>query len=188
MKNKTVILAIAGGLLISAALIAWLVFGGSGPMQINAGKGITAQVNSSMKNSLISRERDGKKLWEFTIAEAVNDDAKKKTLLKGVKGRVYRSDGSYIDVKSDGGTMLLAKDDFTLQGHVWAQLSTGGTLLADKVNWLQKQERLTATGHVKLEKDGWVATGDKAVTGGAFKKLTMTGKAKLEKGGEADDK
>ncbi len=187
MKHKQVILAMGCGLAVSAAIIAWLVLGGSTPMNVELGNGVTAQVNATMKNSIISREKDGKKLWEFTIGEAINDAAKKRTLLKGVEGRVYRTDGSYIDVKAKGGTMIPDKDDFTLEGDVWAQLSTGGRLLADKVNWLQKKELLTATGNVKLYKDEYVATGDKAVTTGEFKKLTMTGNAKVEKGGEAHD-
>lgn len=188
MKNKQVIMPVLGGLVIAAAIIAWLVFGGSAPVNVPLGDGVNAQFNASLKNSVISREKDGVKLWEFTVDEVVNDKAANKAVLKGIKGKVYRNDGSYIDIAADRGSMVIGENNFALEGNVQAVLSTGGKLLANKVSWLQEKEEITAEGEVKLYKDEWFASADKAVTTSAFKKLKLKGNAKVEKGGDRSDK
>ncbi len=183
MKNKKVIMAIVCCILIAGGIIAWLMFGGSAPANIDLGNGVKAQLNASLKNSVIQREKDGKKLWEFTVAEVINDKAANKAILKGVKGKVYRNDGSYLDIVADGGSALLDSNNFALEGNVQAALSSGGKLLADKVSWEQSKEEITASGNVKLYKDEWFASADKAITTSAFKKLKLAGNAKVEKGG-----
>lgn len=184
MKNKNMIMAIAGGVLIAAAIIAWLMFGGSAPANVDLGNGVSAKLNASLKNSVISREKDGKKLWEFKVAEVINDKVKNMATLKGITGKVYRTDGSYIDITAEAGTMTLGSNDFALEGKVTAVLSSGGKLVADKVSWKQKGEVITATGNVKMDKDEYHATAKKAVTTSAFKKVKLEGDAKVEKGGE----
>lgn len=177
-------MAIASGVLVAAAIIAWLMFGGSAPVNVDMGNGVNAQLNASLKNSVISRERDGQKLWEFKVEEVINDKVNKTAQLKGITGKVYRSDGSYMDITADGGKMALGSNDFELEGKVTAVLSTGGRLIADKVTWQQKGEIITAMGNVKMDKDGYYATAKKAVTTSAFKKVKLEGDAKVEKGGE----
>lgn len=188
MKNKQVIMPVAGGLLIAGAIIAWLMFGGSAPTNVQLDNGINAQFNASLKNSVVSREKDGVKLWEFTVDEVINDKTANKAILKGIKGKVYRNDGSYIDITADSGSTVIGENNFALEGKVQAVLSSGGKLQADKISWLQKKEEITAEGNVKLYKDEWFASADKAVTTSAFKKLKLAGNAKVEKGGEESDK
>lgn len=184
MKNKTMLLGLLAGLLIAGGIIAWLLLGGNKPVNIPLGQGVTAQVNASLKNSVLSREQNGKKLWEFTVAEVENDKSKNTAYLKGIKGKIYRSDGSSIDVVADKGSAALNSNDFSLEGNIKAVLSSGGELQADKISWNQKNELITATGNFRLSKDGWTAIADKAVTTSAFKHVKLTGKAKVEKGGE----
>lgn len=183
MQNNKTVLAIVAGLVIAASIIAWLFFGGNKPVKIDAGDGISAQVNASLKNSVLQREKDGKLLWKFVVAEVVNDRQKNMAYLKGITGKVYRSDGSYIDIVADKGTCEINKNDFSLEGKVEAVLNTGGTLNADKITYNQKKELITAKGNFKLVKDEWTAIADQAETTSAFEKLKLKGNAKVEKGG-----
>ena len=184
MNNKKVILSIAAGIVVAGSLIAWLMLGGDKPVNVNLGKGVSAQLNASLKNSVLQREKDGKKLWEFTVAEVINDKAQNMAYLKGIKGKVYRKDGSYLDIVAEKGQAALNKNDFAVEGNVKAVLNTGGELYADKVAYNQAKELITATGHVKLVKEPYTAMGDWAQTPSAFQKLKLKGNAKVTKGGE----
>lgn len=184
MNNKKVILSIAAGIIVAGSLIAWLMLGGDKPVNVNLGKGVSAQLNASLKNSVLQREKDGKKLWEFTVAEVINDKAQNMAYLKGIKGKVYRKDGSYLDIVAEKGQAALNKNDFAVEGNVKAVLNTGGELYADKVAYNQAKELITATGHVKLVKEPYTAMGDWAQTTSAFQKLKLKGNAKVTKGGE----
>ena len=184
MNNKNVILTILGGICMAAAIICWLVFGGTAPKNVELGDGVKAKFNASLKNSVIQREKDGQKLWEFTIGEIINDKISKMAILKGIKGKVYRSDGNYIDIDAEKGAMKMGSNDFALEGNVTAVGSDGGKLLADKVQWIQKGEKIIATGNVKLYKDEWFASADMATTTSTFKDLKLKGNAMVEKGGD----
>ena len=184
MNNKKVILSIAAGIVVAGSLIAWLMLGGDKPVNVNLGKGVSAKLNASLKNSVLQREKDGKKLWEFTVAEVINDKAQNMAYLKGIKGKVYRKDGSYLDIVAEKGQAALNKNDFAVEGNVKAVLNTGGELYADKVAYNQAKELITATGHVKLVKEPYTAMGDWAQTTSAFQKLKLKGNAKVTKGGE----
>ena len=184
MNNKKVILSIAAGIVVAGCLIAWLMFSGDKPVNVPLGNGVSAQLNASLKNSVLQREKDGKKLWEFTVAEVINDKAQNMAYLKGIKGKVYRKDGSYLDIVAEKGQAALNKNDFAVEGNVKAVLNTGGELYADKVAYNQAKELITATGHVKLVKEPYTAMGDWAQTTSAFQKLKLKGNAKVTKGGE----
>ena len=184
MNNKKVILSSAAGIVVAGSLIDWLMLGGDKPVNVNLGKGVSAQLNASLKNSVLQREKDGKKLWEFTVAEVINDKAQNMAYLKGIKGKVYRKDGSYLDIVAEKGQAALNKNDFAVEGNVKAVLNTGGELYADKVAYNQAKELITATGHVKLVKEPYTAMGDWAQTTSAFQKLKLKGNAKVTKGGE----
>lgn len=184
MKNKKAVLSVITGVAVAGAVIAWLMFGGNAPVQIDVGNGVTAQVNASLKNSVLKREKDGKLLWQFTVSEVINDKKKNSAYLKGIKGKVYRSDGSFIDIVADKGTAVINSNDFSLEGSVKAVLNTGGELYADKITWNQNKELITGTGNVKMLKDNWTATADTAITTSAFESVKLKGNAKVEKGGE----
>ena len=184
MNNKKVILSIAAGIVVAGSLIAWLMLGGDKPVNVNLGKGVSAQLNASLKNSVLQREKDGKKLWEFTVAEVINDKAQNMAYLKGIKGKVYRKDGSYLDIVAEKGQAALNKNDFAVEGNVKAVPNTGGELYADKVAYNHAKELITATGHVKLVKEPYTAMGDWAQTTSAFQKLKLKGHAKVTKGGD----
>lgn len=184
MNNKKGVLAILAGIVVAGGIIAWLMLGGNKPVTIKPGDGVTAQINASLKNSVLQREKDGRKLWEFTVEEVVNDKAKNTAYLKGIKGKIYRADGSFLDISADKGSADVKGNDFSLEGNIKAVLNTGGELYADKITWNQTKELITATGHFKLHKDAYTATSDSAETTTALKNVKLKGNAKVEKGGE----
>ena len=179
MENKKTFLSIVVGLLVAAGVIVWLFYSGQVPVEEEKP---TERVNAIVKNTVLQREQDGKKLWQFHVDEVQHLDNGKRLLLKGIEGKVFRKDGSVMDVKADGGSAQLQQNDFSLQGRVTAVLSTGGTLKADRVDYKQNLGLLQAKGHVDIVKDDWRATGDEAETTTEFKHLKMRGKAKVEKG------
>lgn len=183
MKNKKLILSIIAGLIIAGGIIAWLMLSGDKPVTIKPGDGVTAQINASLKNSVVKREKDGKLLWEFTVEEVVNDKAKNEAYLKGIKGKLYRNDGSYIEMTADKGSAGLKSNDFALEGNIKAVLNTGGELQADKITWNQAKDVIKAVGNFRLQKDSYTATAESAETTSAFKHVKLKGKAKVEKGG-----
>lgn len=185
-KNK-VIMAIVAGLVVAGALIAWLMLGGEKPTNINLGKGVSAHLNASLKDSVIKREKDGQPLWEFTVHKVINDRQKNVAILEGIVGKLYRKDGSYIDVSAEKGEAGLKNNDFALEGKVKAILNTGGEFYADKVTWKQKNDQIIARGHVKLIKDAYVATSDEAYSTSTFQKVKLKGNAMVTKGGEESD-
>ena len=184
MKNKKVIMAIVAGIAIASAVIAWLMLSGDKPVNVDVGKGVKAQLNASLKNSVLKREKDGKLLWEFTVAEVVNIREKDVAQLKGIKGKLYRKDGSYIDVSAEKGEAALNKNDFSLEGKVVAILNSGGEFYADKISWKQQGDKIIAVGHVKLIKDAYTATADEAYSTSTFQQVKLKGNAKVTKGGE----
>ena len=62
MNNKKGVLAVLAGIVIAGGIIAWLMLGGNKPVTIKPGEGVTAQINASLKNSVLQREKDGRKL------------------------------------------------------------------------------------------------------------------------------
>lgn len=183
LMDKKFVLGIAAAILLAGSIIAWLMLGGSAPSNIDLGRGIKVDIGASMKNTVISREKEGKKLWEFNVGEMEADRSQQNARLKNIKGKIYRADGSYIDVKADSGSAVLDKNDFSLEGNVFAVVNTGEELKAEKVRYIQREELLQAEGRVVIKASGYVAEADKAETTTAFEKLKLKGNAKVEKGG-----
>ena len=188
MENKKMIMGIAGGVLIAAGIIIWLL--SSKPVAITVGGGVKAQAPVSMKNTMIMREKDGQKLWEFQVKELQRDVKKNRAHLFGIKGKVYRKDGSYVDVVADRGEATLNKinNNFMVKGHVKFILNTGGKLYGDRFTYNEKSGVIRGFGHVRMQKDEHTAYGDYAETTMAMEKFKLKGHAKVEKGGIWNDK
>lgn len=190
MKNKGMLLGVACGVVIAGGIITWLLSGKATPITIGGGNGVTVQANTNMKNTKVSRDKDGVKLWEFDVAEVEQDKKNNKAILKGIKGKVFRKDGSYIDVVAEKGEATLNKKDnnFAVEGNVKAIANTGGKIYADKFTYVEKTKVIQALGHVRMQKDDYAAYGDFAETTTAMEKFKLKGNAKVEKGGIWNDK
>ena len=156
MKNKGLLL-IAGGIAIAAAIIAWLMFGGEAPK--NPENTASNAVSAVVKNTTVSREQDGRRLWEFSVEALESISGSGEAVMKGVKGKIYREDGG-----------------------VKATLSTGGEITAEEISWNQKDDIITATGKVKVVKDEHTALADKIVTSSKFDHFKLSGHAEVQKG------
>lgn len=179
MKNKGLLL-IAGGIAVAAVIIAWLMFGGEAPKDPdNIASNV---VNAVIKNTTVSREQDGRKLWEFSVDELESISGKGEAVMKGVKGKIYREDGSVIDVVAGGGRINNDDKNFALDRGVKATLSTGGEITAEEVAWNQKDDVITASGKVKVVKDEHTALADKIITSSKFDHFKLSGHAEVQKG------
>lgn len=179
MKNKGLLL-IAGGIAIAAAIIAWLMFGGEAPK--NPENTASNAVSAVVKNTTVNREQDGRRLWEFSVEALESISGSGEAIMKGVKGKIYREDGSVIDVTAGGGKINNDDKNFALDRGVKATLSTGGEITAEEISWNQKDDIITATGKVKVVKDEHTALADKIVTSSKFDHFKLSGHAEVQKG------
>ena len=171
MKNKGLLL-IAGGIAIAAAIIAWLMFGGEAPK--NPENIASNAVSAVVKNTTVSREQDGRRLWEFSVEALESISGSGEAVMKGVKGK--------IDVTAGGGKINNDDKNFALDRGVKATLSTGGEITAEEISWNQKDDIITATGKVKVVKDEHTALADKIVTSSKFDHFKLSGHAEVQKG------
>lgn len=185
MKNKKTILSVLGGIVALGLVFFWLFFGSSIPKPTV--KTPTKPIAPAIKNSVLSREENGKKIWEFSVEEAETTDNNTKVSLKNIKGKVYLKDGDVMEIEAPLGKAELKGNDFTLDGGVNAKLLKGGSLVAKTVTWKQKDDILTAIGNVKILKEDIMAKGDKAITTSKLEKLKLQGNALVEKGGKYDE-
>ena len=190
MENKHMLMGLAGGVVVAAGIITWLLSGSSQPITIGVGNGVTVQPMTSISNTTVTRDKDGVKLWEFEVVEVKQDRKNNKALLSGIKGKIYRKDGSYIDIVADKGeaTLNKANNDFAVEGNVRAVLNTGGKIYGDKFTYKEKTKVIQAHGNVRMQKDEYTAYADFAETTAAMEKFKLKGHAKVEKGGTWNDK
>ena len=181
MKNKKLILTIAAGLLLLGAVFLWL-FNSGAPKQETKPADESGAENVKVLNSTLKEERDGKLVWELQIGEMEYIKKTDTNVLKDVKGKWYREDGSYLTINSDGGSVAMVKKDVVLKGKAQAVLSTGGEISADEISWLHSEDKIMATGKVRIVKDDAVATADKATTDTGIENLRLEGNAEVQKG------
>ena len=68
-----------------------------------------------------------------------------------------------------------------------AGLWPGGFLQADKVEWQQKEDILTATGAVKVIKDDMLARAEQVITSSKLVHFKLKDKAHVERGGQYEE-
>jgi LPS export ABC transporter protein LptC len=181
MKNKKLILTIIAGLVLLGLVFLWL-FNGGVPKQETKPAEENGTENVKVLNSSLKEERDGKLVWELQIGEMEYIKKTDTNVMKDVKGKWYREDGSYLTIRSEGGSVVMAKKDVVLKGKAQAVLSTGGEVSADEIGWLHSEDKIIATGKVRIVKDDTVATADKATTDTGIENLRLEGNAEVQKG------
>lgn len=97
---------IVGAIVITGVIIAWLMLGGEAPSN-NPVQKESSGANAKVRNSTLAREVDGKKVWEFTVEEVEQIKSSGEAVLKGVKGKIYREDGSVLEVVAGGGKVKM---------------------------------------------------------------------------------
>ena len=136
---------IVGAIVITGVIIAWLMLGGEAPSN-NPVQKESSGANAKVRNSTLAREVDGKKVWEFTVEEVEQIKSSGEAVLKGVKGKIYREDGSVLEVVAGGGKVKNEAKDFELKEDT---LATG-----DKAVTSSAFERLKLEGHAEVQRGG----------------------------------
>lgn len=183
MLNKKLIMAIVAGAALMGLVIFWLMNSGVPKPGAKPTNGNGTE-NLRVLNSSLKEERDGKLVWELQIGEMEYIKKTDTNILKNVKGKWYREDGSVLTISADGGSVIMGKKDVALKGNTHAALSTGGEVSADEIGWLHSEDKIVATGKVRIVKDDVLATADKAVTDTGMENLRLEGNAEVQKGAE----
>ena len=107
---------------------------------------------------------------------------------KNLEGTLYLSNGDEMQVKADAADIKIRSNDFALNGNVTARLKQGGFLKADKVEWKQNEDIITAAGAVRVIKDDMLATAEQIITSSKFEHFKLKDKAHMERGGHYEEK
>ncbi len=188
VKHKKTILSVGAGLLALLLVFAWLFWGSKVPEPTDTSqKPEAAGAKAAVHDTVLHREEKGKRLWELKVGEAVqmDDDLIE---AKNLEGILYLSDGDEMRVKADSATIKVKSNDFALKGGVTARLKQGGFLKADKVEWQQNKDIITATGAVRVIKEDMLATAEKIITSSKFEHFKLKDKAHIERGGHYEEK
>lgn len=175
------------GALALFLVFAWLFWGSTVPEPTDTTKKIESNApKAAVYNTSLNRDENGKRLWQLKVGEAlqVSDEL---VTAKQLDGIVYLKNGDEMYVKAEAAELNPKKNEFVLTKGVTARLKNGGFLKADKVEWKQKENILTATGAVKVIKEDMLATAETIITSGEFKHFKLKDKAHVERGGQYEE-
>ena len=188
MKNKNTILMAAAGMIALSLIFIWLFWGSTVPEPTDAEKkNAGSTVKATVHNTELKRDEYGKQKWKLKVEEATQEDNDVVTAKK-VDGVVYLNNGDEMHVTADAGKISDKNNQFELSGKVTARLKKGGFIRADKVEWNQSKDILTATGAVKVVKDDMLARAEKIITSSELKHFKLIDKAHVERGGHYEEK
>ena len=188
MKNKNTILMGAAGLIVLFLIFAWLFWGSTVPEPTDKTKKVeTDRTLATVHNTVLHRDANGKRIWELKVGEAIqlNDNLVR---AKQLEGTVYLNNGDEMYVTADAAEVKIKTNEFTLTNGVTARLKQGGFLKANKVEWNQNKDILTATGAVKVVKEDMMATAEKIITSSKLEHFKLKDKAHVERGGKYEEK
>ena len=188
MKNKNILLAVGAGALALFLIFAWLFWGSDVPEPTDPAKKVETNVpKAAVYNTTLNREENGKPLWQIKVGEAlqVSDEMIR---AKKLDGTVFLKNGDEMHVQAEAAELNIKSNDIVLTGGVTARLKQGGFLKAEKVEWKQKEDILSAAGAVKVIKDDMLATAETIVTSSKFEHFKLKDKAHVERGGQYEEK
>jgi len=180
MKNQRPILAVTGALFVMIGIFVWLM-SDTGENKKSVATG-TLVAPHEIENTSLHEDKNGKKAWDLQVASGLYDATRDVNVLKGVAGKFYQEDGSNIAIEAEAGEIDMKTKTITLTGHPKGVFSTGGEIIADKLSWLSKDEKVVAEGNVKITKDDIVATAQKATMETVLEHLKLEGEALVQKG------
>lgn len=177
MKSSKILLAVVVFILLC---VGWFLY--EKPEQP---KPSVAPVLPTINNARLEEKKVGGGLnWELNIDSMSVDAATQKNILKGIKGKLYRADGSFIEVIAERGEVNMLTKDIRLQDKVAVNSSRGEQLTAKELLFESSKELITATGDVVIKQKDTIAKADRAVTDKEMQQLKLIGNASIVKGGE----
>lgn len=187
MKNNRTLWAIATALVFLFLIFAWLFWGSTVPEPTDPGKSADRDtVKAEIFDTVLNREANGKKLWEVKVGEArqLGDDLVK---AKKLEGTLYLDNGDEMYFKAEGAEVRIKTNDFVLTDGVTVRLKQGGFMKANRVEWKQKEDILTATGAVKVIKEDLLAQAEQIITSSKLEHFKLKDKAHVERGGRYEE-
>ena len=123
---------------------------------------------------------DEDKIWELTADRGIYFQNEKNIQ---VEGNIILKNNEAWQLKADKGIYYQNEKTIHIEGSVNVTNSEDGSeLLSDQLDWFAGEEKLVATGNVKISKDDMRAFGDMAYSDNNFKHFLLLGNAKVLKG------
>lgn len=136
-----------------------------------------------MKGNTLLEDKDGKRSWELYVEEIEVDTKSNENILTGIKGKLYRENGTVIEIVAKNGRFNTESREVTLTGDIVASYSEGWQLKCRELNWNPNQGFIVAKGSVDVTKDNLQITGDEIEADRDMEKIKINGNAIVKKGG-----
>ena len=135
------------------------------------------------EGNTLTEEKDGVIIWELTCEKMRIDSVTQNVELDGVTGKFFQHDQDKSwELKAKHGVYYQNQNLIYVEGDVIVTNNDGAKLQSDRLDWFAEEEKLVATGNVKISKDDMRAYGDMAYSDNAFKHFGLVGNAKVLKG------
>jgi LPS export ABC transporter protein LptC len=135
--------------------------------------------------SHLTEMQDGKPIWDLT-ARVMEVDAKtKQVYLTELKGTIYRTDGTPIEVIAQNAVADPATRNIEMSGGIELKASDG-TFHADQGRYLAKDRRIFASGSIRATKEDYILTANELETDDQFDQIVIRGNARIVKGGSTE--
>lgn len=135
------------------------------------------------EGNTLTEEKDGVIIWELTSKKMRIDSITQNVELEGITGKFYQHDPDKSwELKANHGIYYQKENLIYVEGEVSVTNSDDAKLLCDRLDWFAEEEKLIATGNVKISKDDMRAYGDTAYSMNNFKNFGLIGHAKVLKG------
>lgn len=175
--------------ILSGLIIAVMIAGGlyyflrEEPLEETTQESIVTRM--AFTGSHLTEMQDGKPIWDLT-ARVMEVDAKtKKVYLTELKGNIFRTDGTRIEVTAQTAVADPTTRDIEMSGGIDMKASDG-TFHAEQGRYVAKDRRIFATGAVRATKDEYTLTANELETDDRFDQIVIRGNARIVKGGSIE--
>ena len=139
------------------------------------------------EGNTLTEEKDGVKIWEMTSKKLVVDAKTHLAQFEEVNGKFFQADGKVLELTAQRGVYDQDSKNVHVEGDVVVLDGDGGKLTGNNLDWLSAEEKIVATGDVKISKDDMRAFADQAESMNGFQKFYLKGNARILKGVKEDE-
>ncbi len=137
----------------------------------------------------LTEEKDGVIIWELTCDKMRVDTITQNVELEGINAKFFQHDEEEKtwELTAKTGVYYQSEGIIHVEGDVVVTNSDGANLQSEQLEWLSEEEKLIATGNVRIVKDDIRAFGDTAYSNDNFQHFGLLGHAKILKGVKDDE-
>ena len=140
------------------------------------------------EGNILTEEKDGVIIWELSCDKMRIDSITQNVELEGIKAKFFQHDEEKAwELTAKTGAYYQSDGIIHVEGDVVVTSTDGAKLQSDKLEWISADEKLIATGNVRIAKDDMHAFGDTAYSNDNFKHFGLLGHAKILKGVKDDE-